>query len=765
MIRKYLLLALAAALLLHVGYLYYKVDGGVAGDRWEVPSILYGRPTEIRMGDHLGNLRFAERLHRLSYRKVTGKLSRAGTYSEEQAKISIFPRDNETEKSSRNSGPVDILVRDGRVVSLVSPTGVQLDSIHLEPEEIGRIMGPKMESRRPVTLSAISPFLQNAVIASEDARFYSHIGIDVLAIGRAVFSNLREQRFAQGGSTITQQLAKNLFLSPKKTLWRKLYEAELALFLELRYSKKQILEMYLNKIYFGQDGPTGIYGAEEAAEYYFSKQAKDISLEESALLAGIIRSPNRYSLLREPKGAKERRNGVLARMRQLDMIGENEFRRASNALVRIRPRSATTVHLASYFVDYIQRITAAELGGEKLYRTGYRYYTTLDPTHQEAAQEAVTRGLEEIEKTALPADEPLQAALVAVDPKTGAMTAMVGGRSYGETQFNRAADAKRQPGSAFKPFVLLTALSLSTKGNGDKTLSTMVSGEPVSIPTPEGIWSPENFDKKTYGKITIRKTIEESVNTAIVRLANDVGLTEVLKTARAAGITSPLAPKASMALGAFEVTPIELAYAYTTIASGGIRFDPFPLFSVTTADGDLLLEKKAHREWAFDPRAAYITGYAMEGVLERGTAKSAKMLGIYFPASGKTGTTDSNRDSWFVGYTPDVVCAVWVGYDSGTDTGLTGSGGALHIWARFLRALYPQSGPLAQTPPEGVETAVIDPESGYLATTSCPQTLREAYLTGTVPKGTCPLHPVHPVVDTLRKGMRSIRDFFRNLFK
>ena len=217
-----------------------------------------------------------------------------------------------------------------------------------------------------------------------------------------MFTNLREQRFAQGGSTITQQLAKNLFLSPKKTLWRKLYEAELALFLELRYSKKQILEMYLNKIYFGQEGPRGVYGIEEAAEFYFSKQAKDISLEESALLAGIIRSPNRYSLLRDPKAAKERRNGVLARMRQLEMIGEDEFRRASNAPVRIRPRSATTVHLASYFVDYIQRITAAELGGEKLYRTGYRYYTTLDPTHQAAAQEAVTRGLEEIEKTGSP---------------------------------------------------------------------------------------------------------------------------------------------------------------------------------------------------------------------------------------------------------------------------------------------------------------------------------------------------------------------------
>jgi penicillin-binding protein 1B len=765
MIRRYLLIAVAAALLLQCGYLYYKVDRGAAPHSWEVPSILYGRPTEIRKGDRLGNFRFDERLHRLSYRKVKGKPSAAGTYSEANGKIQIFLRDNGIEKSSLERGPVDILVQEGRVASLASANGVQLASIHLEPEEIGRVMGPKMESRRPVTLSAISPYFQNAVIASEDARFYSHIGIDIFATGRALFANLREQRFAQGGSTITQQLAKNLFLSPRKTLWRKLYEAELALFLELRYSKKQILEMYLNKIYFGQEGSRGVYGIEEAAEFYFSKQAKDITLEESALLAGIIRSPNRYSLLTDPKAAKERRNEVLARMRQIEMIGEDEFRRASKAPVRIRPRRTATVPLAPYFVDYVQRNTSAELGGEKLYRTGYRYYTTLDPMHQAAAQEAVTRGIREIEKTGLPAGEPLQAVLVAVDPTTGGMTAMVGGRDYGITQFNRAADAKRQPGSAFKPFVVLSALSLSARGKGDKTLSTMVSGEPVSISTSEGVWSPSNFDRKPYGNITIRKTIEESVNTAIVRLANDVGLTEVLKTARAAGILSPLSPVPSMALGTFEVTPMELAYAYTTIASGGIRFDPFSLFSVTTADGDVLMEKKVRREWALEPRAAYLTGYAMEGVLERGTANSAKLLGIYFPASGKTGTTDGNRDSWFVGYTPDVVCAVWVGYDSGADTGLTGAQGALRIWARFVQALYPQSGPLARTPPEGVETAEIDPESGYLATTSCPQTLREAYLMGTAPKETCPHHPVHPVLDTLRKGTRSIRDFFRNLFK
>lgn len=764
MIRKYLIPALSVALLLHIGYLYFKVGHGVAVSAREVPSILYGRPTEIRKGTHLGNLGFTERLKRLSYRQVPNKPSAAGMFSAEPANIRIFLRDQGTEKPSRESGPVTIALRNGRVESLVSPAGKQMEEIHLEPEEIGRIMGPKMESRRPVTLAAVSPFLQNAVIASEDGRFYSHSGIDFRALGRALFTNIKELRFAQGGSTITQQLAKNFFLSPKKTVGRKLREAELALMLELRYSKRQILEMYLNKIYFGQEGFRGIYGIEEAAGFYFSKQAKDISLEEAALLAGIIRSPNRYAPARNLAAAKERRNSVLVRMRQLKMIREDEFQRALNAPVLTRPRSAPP-HPASYLVDYIQRITAEELGGEKLYRTGYRYYTTIDPTHQAAAQEAVTRGIEEIEKAARPAGEPLQAALVAVDPATGAMTALVGGRNYGQSQFNRAIDAKRQPGSAFKPFVLLTALSLSAQGKQNKTLSTIVSGEPLSIPTPEGMWTPSNFDGKTYGKITIRKTIEDSVNTATVRLANDVGLAEVLKTARAAGITSPLSPVPSMALGSFEVTPLELAYAYATIASGGIRFDPFPLFSVTTADGDILTAKKVRQQQALDPRAAYLTGYALEGVLERGTAKSAKALGIYFPAAGKTGTTDGNRDSWFVGFTPDLVCAVWVGYDSGADTGLTGASGALHIWTRFLRTLYPQSGPPALKRPEGVEIAVIDPESGYLATPACPQTLREAYLTGTAPKETCPLHPANPVVDTLRKGMRSIGNFFKNLFK
>jgi penicillin-binding protein 1B len=740
------------------------VGRGVAGDAWEVPSILYGRPTEVRAGDHLGNLRFTERLRRLSYKKVAGKPSSAGTWSEEPGRVRVYTRDYRVEETPHTGGPVEIEVHDGRVDSIVSSAGVSLDSIHLEPEEIGRILGPRMESRRIVPLSAIPSSLQNAVLAAEDARFYSHFGIDWTGVARALVKNLRERRFAQGGSTITQQLAKNFFLSPKKTIGRKLREAEYALALELRYPKKTILEMYLNKIYFGQEGARGIYGIEEAADFHFSRHAADLTLEEAALLAGVIRSPNRYSPFRAPAAAKERRNAVLARMRQLGMIGEEEHRRASHAPVRTRARRSP-VNMAAYFSDYIQRVTEDDLGGEKLFRTGYRFYTTLDPVQQAAAEESVAKGLAEVEKSALPADERLQAALVAVDPATGEMTAMVGGRGYGETQFNRATDARRQPGSAFKPFVLLAAMEWTAQGKGKTTLSTIVSGESVTVPGPKEPWTPSNFEGKRYGEITVRKAIEESVNTATVRLALEVGLPEVVKTARAAGLVSPLSPVPSIALGSFEVTPVELAYAFTTIASGGVRYEPFPLFSATTPDGEILTSANVHWKRTLDPRATYLTGYAMEGVLDRGTGNSARGMGIYFPASGKTGTTDRNRDSWFVGFTPDVVCAVWVGYDSGADSGLTGAKGALRIWARFMRALYPGIGPVTLQPPEGIETAEIDPESGFLATTACPQTLREAYLSGTAPKDPCPLHPMNPVVDTFRRGVRDVGDFLRNLFK
>jgi penicillin-binding protein 1B len=736
----------------------------VTRDAWEVPSVLYGRPTRIHPGDSLGNLRLAERLNRLSYRKVTGAPLAEGSWSEEGDMIRIHTRDFRYGEQEERNFTVEIGSKEGRIASLSTTAGAPLEEVLLDPEEVGRIFGPGRESRRMVPLPAIPKRLQDAVLAAEDARFYSHIGIDFPGVARAAIANLRHFRFVQGGSTITQQLAKNFFLTPEKSLWRKLREAELALLMEIRFSKKQILEAYLNKIYFGQEGARGIYGVEEAARFYFSRSVGELSLEEEALLAGIIHSPNRYSPMRQPKAARERRDWVLSRMAQLGMIDAREYERAVRSPVRTNPRPMPA-RGGEYFADYVQRFAEDRIGDGKLYRAGYRIYTSLDPFHQAAAEAAVAQGLAEIEQAGRKTGEPLQAALVAVDPATGELTAMVGGRGYGETQFNRAADARRQPGSALKPFVLLAAMQQTAKEKGKVTLATTISGEPISVPTAEGTWTPANFEGKQYGTITVRRTIEESVNTATVRLATEVGLPQVVSAARDAGITSPLSPVPSLALGSFEVTPVELAYAYATLASGGRRHKPFPLEAIVGPGGETVYAGKAGGEQAVDPRAAWLVTYALEGAVERGTGRAARASGIGFPVAGKTGTTDNYRDSWFAGYTPEVACVVWVGKDSGKDTGLSGAGGALRIWTRFMKAMYPAAGPRALAVPQGVVTAVIDPASGYLATTACPEQFNEAFIEGTAPKETCPLHPVHPLVDTFRKGLRGIGDFFRNLFK
>ena len=764
---RILLAALAGIFLLHLGILYFRVGTGLARNAWEAPSILYGRPAVLRPGDLVGNLGLPERLGRLSYRKVPGEPEKPGTWSEGVGRIRIHTRGFRAGEATRLAVRAEIGVSGRRISSLETSSGVPLDELVLEPEEIARILGPKMESRRPVPLAAVPKHLRDAVLAAEDSRFHTHIGIDLIGIVRALGANLRRMRIVQGGSTITQQLAKNFFLSPKRSLWRKIREAELAVLIEIRFTKEEILEAYLNKIYFGQEGPRGIYGVEDAANFYFSRNVGDLALEESAFLAGIIRSPHRYSPLRAPDAARERRNWVLSRMAALGMIPEKEERRASRTPIRTNPRRVP-VNIAGYYVDYIERLSEETLGPERLSRTGYRFYTSLDPVQQSAAEKAVAQGLAELEGRKVPAgkkEEPLQAALVAVDPATGELTALVGGRGYGETQFNRAVDARRQPGSAFKPFVLLAAMDQAVRGKGTMTLASRISAEPVSVEVPDGRWTPANFEGKEHGEISVRRMIEESVNTAAVRLALDVGLPGVIAAARDAGVTGVATPVPSLALGSFEVTPLELAYAYATFASGGTRFRPFPLHTVTDSDGDLLHSEKPAKEQAVDPRAAYLVTYALEGVLDRGTGNAARLAGIEFPAAGKTGTTDDYRDSWFAGYTPDLVCVVWVGRDSGGTTGLTGAAGALRIWTKFMKSVYAAGGRTAFAVPPGITIAQIDPESGALATSACPQTFPEAFPDELVPKETCPLHPSHPLVDTVRKGWRGVIEFFGNIFR
>ncbi|NNG47004.1 MAG: transpeptidase-transglycosylase, partial [Deltaproteobacteria bacterium] len=309
------------------------------------------------------------------------------------------------------------------------------------------------------------------------------------------------------------------------------------------------------------------------------------------------------------------------------------------------------------------------------------------------------------------------------------------------------------------------AMEQAVGGKGETTLASRISGEPVSVETDTGNWTPSNSQGMEYGVISVRRMIEESVNTAVVRLALDVGLPEVIATARAAGIESPVSPVPSLSLGSFEVTPVELAYAYATIASGGTRFHPFPLLAVTDSKGNPIREETLVREQAVDARAAYLVTNSLEGALDRGTGNPVRLYGIDFPAAGKTGTTDDYRDSWFAGYTPNLVCVVWVGRDSGGTTGLTGASGALRIWTKFMKSVYPAGGQYAFAVPQGITIAEIDPESGFLTTSACPVSFPEAFLEDLVPKETCPLHPSHPIVDTVRKGWRGLRDFFESLFR
>ncbi len=770
-LRGKILLALAGILLLRFGWLYWKAGRVVARESWEVPSVVFGRPAAIHPGDPVDSLRLPDRLRRLGYRKVPGDPDRPGTWSEAEGRILLNLREFRRGEEFTPPGRAELRIAGGAVESILSGSGAEREELLLEPEEVARILGPGMESRRLVPLAAAPAHLRDAVLAAEDARFYRHHGLDFVGIARAAWANLRKLRFAQGGSTITQQLAKNFFLTPKKSLVRKIREAELALILEIRYSKDRILEAYLNKIYLGQEGPRGIYGVEEASRFYFSKGVSDLSLSESALLAALIRSPRRYSPFSAPAAAKERRDWILGRMASLGKIPPREKDRAVRLPVRVNPRKVP-VRFAEYYVDFLERRVEEATGEADLSRRGYRIHSAMDPVHQEAAEKAVREGLAEISRRVAPgrrgrkADgEPLQAALAALDPRTGEITAIVGGRGYGETQYDRATDARRQPGSAFKPFVLLAAMEKAARGEGTATLATPLSGDPVTLQTPQGPWSPANFEGKTYGTVTVRTMIEQSVNTAAVRLALDTGLEEVVGAARAAGIESPLSAVPSVALGSYVVTPLELARAYATLAAGGIRPEAFALKSLSAEDGDALLTVRPNREPALDPRAAYLVTSALAGAVDRGTGFPARAAGLTFPVAGKTGTTDDYRDSWFVGYTPDLVCAVWVGLDSDRPAGLTGASGALEIWTRFLKTVYPSGTGRDFPVPDGISSVEIDPATGGIATLECPERVPEAFLSELVPTETCSLHPGNPLVESFRGGWRRLRDFLGDLFR
>ena len=530
-----------------------------------------------------------------------------------------------------------------------------------------------VENRVPVEINKIPKNLQNAFIAVEDARFYQHSGIDPRGILRAVWSNITNRGVSEGGSTITQQLAKNAYLSQERTLKRKIQEAFLALQLERQYTKNEILELYLNQIYFGQ----GAYGVQAAAQTYFGKNVEDLSLQECAMLAGIPKSPNYYSPLNNFKAATERKNVVIDQMEKYNYINAETAKTAKKEEIKLAKHIAkpTDAH-ASYFIDYITQQLIDKYGADAVYKEGLKIYTTLDLNMQNSAEAAMKR-LPTYYTDDNGVVQP-QGALVAIEPHTGYIKAMVGGR--GNDQFNRATMAERQPGSAFKPFVFLAALE-SNLGP-----STIIEDSPITI----GDWSPRNYNNKFNGKVTLRATAERSLNVPTVKIAQQIGVDKPLYYAQQMGISSLVLDgpqndrNLSMALGGLTkgVTPLELASAYGVFANRGIYVKPISILKIVDRNGKILEQATISEKNVVSEKSAYVLTDMLKGVITNGTGGNAN---IGRPAAGKTGTTSDYKDAWFVGYTPDLVAAVWMGQDnSGTLDGITGADTPAIIWNAFM---------------------------------------------------------------------------------
>jgi len=532
-----------------------------------------------------------------------------------------------------------------------------------------------VENRLPVPISKIPKNLQNAFVAAEDARFYQHIGVDPRGILRAVWSNITDRGVSEGGSTITQQLAKNALLSQDRTLKRKIQEALLALQIERKYTKNEILELYLNEIYFGE----GAYGVQSAAMVYFGKNVENLSLEECAMLAGIPKSPNYYSPLNNLKAATDRQGTVLDQMVKYEYIDTATASKARNTKLKLMsrsPQSDNKTNTASYFIDYVIQNLIDKYGADALYKDGLKIYTSLDLDMQEAAEQAMQK-LPSGKNDANGIKQP-QGALIAIDPHTGHIKAMVGGR--GTDQFNRAVLAERQPGSAFKPFVYLAAIESGL------TPSSILEDSPVSY----GNWSPNNYDETFRGTVSLRTALENSLNVPTVKLANQVGVDKPLYYAQQMGISTLVLEGATndrnlaMSLGGLTrgVTPLELASAYGVFANQGIYVTPTAIVKIVDRNGKVLEQYTPREKAVINERSAYVLTDMLRGVITHGTGGGAS---IGRPAAGKTGTTSDYKDAWFVGFTPDLVAAVWIGNDNnGNLDGITGGGTPATIWRAFM---------------------------------------------------------------------------------
>ncbi|MGD9906758.1 MAG: penicillin-binding protein 1A [Vicinamibacterales bacterium] len=744
----------------YYGRLSLVVEARLAGERVRVLPRVYGRPLTLRVGLTLNDADVVQRLNDLGYAE-RARAEHRGEFARAPGAVTFVPRTGQyagaalraewaVPSAAGDTTPPGRPARPPRIERLVAGT-TRVTEVALEPPLLSALVTSSRERRRRVPLAAIPAHVQQAVLAIEDRRFYHHPGIDPIRIVGALVTNLRGTRsYLVGASTITQQLARNFFLtdemareaqSGQRSIRRKLLEQFMAVVLEIQASKEEILELYLNEVYLGHRGSFALHGVAVAARTFYAKDLSNLTLAEGALIAGVIQSPGNHSPFADTTRAKERRDVVLRAMAEAGFISAEVAERAVHDPIQVAARALDFE--APYFVDYVgQQLDQAHpgLAGRS---ARLEIHTTLDLNLQRAAQDAVRSGLAAVDETLARRRRRVrpQAALVAVDPRTGEVLALVGGRSYNQSQFNRVTAARRQPGSVFKPFVYLAAFDQAVRDQRiDVTPALLLNDEPTTWPLPEGDWSPSNYDDEYDGPITLRRALALSRNIATIKLAEQTGFDTVAALWKRTGLgKTPLRGYPSIALGVFELTPLEVAEAYTVFARLGTQMPLTALTRVVSGDERLEPAAVSPRPIA-DPAPTYLVTNMMRSVLNEGTATAARSAGFALDAAGKTGTTNDLRDAWFVGFTPELLAVVWVGLDDNQILGLSGAQSALPIWTAFMQRATAGRGNVPFAMPPGVTQVEIDRDTGRPALPACPRTTTEAFLAGTEPAGWCELH-------------------------
>jgi penicillin-binding protein 1B len=739
----FLVMLAFVALIGFVGYTYLtitrKFDSAM---RWDLPSRVYSDSTPLVPGVAYPRALLEPKLNHVGYREVRKRVENPGEYRYVGDDLEIFLNNFEYPDMEFHAMPV-LVEMDGASIRSVKrlSDGITLRGARIEPELITSIYDNEMEDRVPVSLEAVPKTLIDAIIATEDRSFYKHKGVSLRGIARAIWTDIRSKSLIAGGSTLTQQLVKNLYLDPSRRFSRKAVEAIMALLLEMRYSKDEILEAYMNEIYLGQNGSVQILGVEQASQVYFGKKVTYLTLPESATLAQMISSPNVYSPLKYPERAKPRRDMVLKLMRDQGKISEPEYQEAAASPLTVT-RFPKLSRSAPFFVDLVLKQLRETYPETQLKTEGLRIFTSLDTIMQRSAEEALDNGIANLTKRykyIKSSPTPLEGVVLTIEPGTGYVKALVGGRNYGKTQFNRAIQARRQPGSLFKPFVYITAMD-PARGDAALTASTVLDDSPISVKTATAIWKPQNYDNRFHGRVTVREALAHSYNIPAVRAAIDAGVPNVIKTATSIGVESPLEPYPSVSLGSFEVTPLEIAYAYSVFANLGVKAEPVSILAVVAADGTLKESRNVKMKRVAPAGACYVMNDILKDVFDYGTAGRARSLGFEDEFAGKTGTTNNYRDAWFIGYSPRILSLVWVGFDDGKSVRLAGGDACVPIWTRHMNRIDGMTPDVDWRRPDDVTEREIDPASGYLATPYCPGTRSEVYVAGTEPEMVCPLH-------------------------